>query len=159
MKRLLAIQNLMKITTDEIIVSSAGKISREIFYVKDRPLNFYVQGSMGSALPIGIGIALCKPEREVIVIAGDGEILMGLDSLVLLNKLQKQDKLKNLRLFILDNRSYQSTGNQPTCSDAVDFRLLCDCKVIFCTDSKQEVPRISISHNEIKERFMRGLNG
>lgn len=158
MKRILAIQNLMNTITDEVVIASTGKISREVFYAKDRPLNFYVQGSMGSALPIGIGVAICKPKKEVIVIAGDGEILMGLDSLVLLNKLQKQDKAKNLRLYILDNNSYQSTGNQPTCSDAIDFRLLCDCKVIFCTDSEINVSRIKITHDRIKRRFMEALN-
>jgi len=158
MKRILAIKNLMNIVTDDtVVVTSAGKISREVYFAKDRPLNFYVQGSMGAALPVAMGIALCKPDREVIVIAGDGEILMGLDSLVLLNKLQKQDKLKNLRLYILDNNSYQSTGNQPTCSDAVDFRLLCDCKVIFCKDSAINVSRISMEHEDIKRRFMNAI--
>jgi len=154
MRRENAIQNIMNQVTDEIVVTSAGKISRETYAIKDRPRNFYVQGSMGASLGIGIGLALSKPDMVVVVIAGDGEILMNLDTLVLLNKLQKEDKVKNLKLFILDNNEYQSTGGQKTCSDAIDFRLLCDCKVIFVKRGGSDVPRIGISHKKIKERFM-----
>ena len=63
----------MSTITDEIVITSAGKISREVYHVKDCSKNFYVQGSMGASLAVGIGIALCKPNQKVIVIAGDGE--------------------------------------------------------------------------------------
>ena len=181
MKRIEAIENIMQTVKDEdIIISSCGKISREVFYVKDRPQNFYVMGSMGASL--GIGIAICKPNSKVIVIAGDGEILMGLGSLILLKKLQKLAERKgieeandiiagdlrkanniieknrfNLDLYILDNNQYESTGGQPTCSDSANFRLMCDCKVIFCKDSEVEVPRINIEHKEITRRFMHAI--
>ncbi len=176
MRRINAIRNIMDTITDEIVISSCGKISRELYYVKDRPKNFYVQGSMGSTLPIGIGVSLAKPNKKVVVIIGDGEALMGLDTLVLLKKLQKRHKNEyvpfgdlqaanniiiknrfNLDLYILDNGKYASTGGQKTISNFVDFRLLCDCKVIFCGDSKIKVPRIDITHKEIKERFMNAI--
>jgi len=157
MKRINAIREIMNQVTNEIVITSAGRISRETHYVKDRPLNFYVQGSMGATLGVGIGIALCKPDKEIIVISGDGDTLINLDNLVLLNKLQKIGKVKNLKLFILDNNEYQTTGGQKTVSDAIDFRYLCDCKVIFCSNSEEEVPRIDISHKEIKERFMNAI--
>jgi len=156
-ERLLVIENLMKDITDEIVVTSAGKISREVCSVKDRPLNFYVQGSLGATVGIGIGLALSKPNKKVVVIAGDGDILINLDNLVLLNKLQKEGKVKNLKLFILDNNCYDSTGGQKTVSDAVKFRLLCDCKVIFCSNPTVGVSRIRISHEEIKNRFMEAI--
>jgi thiamine pyrophosphate-dependent acetolactate synthase large subunit-like protein len=123
----------------------------------DRNKNFYVQGSMGAALPIGIGVALCRPKEKVIVIAGDGEILMGLSTLILLKKLQDKNKIDNLELYILDNNKYQSTGGQKTVSDAIDFRCLCYCKVIFVSDSSKEVPRINIPHYKIKRRFMNAI--
>jgi thiamine pyrophosphate-dependent acetolactate synthase large subunit-like protein len=144
----------MNSITEEIVITSAGKISREVYYIKDRNRNFYVQGSMGAALPVGIGVALSKPDESVVIIAGDGEILMGLSTLVLLKKLQNENKLVNLELYILDNNKYQSTGGQKTVSDAVDFRNICYCKVIFCGDSKKEVPRIDIPHRKIRKRFM-----
>jgi len=157
MKRIDAIKELMNSITDELVVTSAGKISREVFYIKDRPENFYVQGSMGATVGIGIGVAVIKPNKKVVVIAGDGDVLINLDNLVLLNKLQKDGLIKNLTLYILDNNQFQSTGGQKTCSDAVDFRLLCDCFVIFCDDKGIDVPRISISHNKIRERFMNAI--
>ena len=149
MQRLEAVKEIMNNVTDELVITSAGKISREVFHTRDRPENFYVQGSMGAALGIGIGVAL-NTKKKVIVIAGDGECLMNLDTLVLMKKLN----LPNLELIILDNNEYQSTGGQKTISDAIDFRLICYCKVIFCKDSKEEVPRIDIKHKQIKRRFM-----
>lgn len=154
MRRIDAIREIMAQVNDEIVVSSAGMISREVFYVKDRPLNFYIQGSMGATLGVAIGLALSLPNKKIIAIIGDGEALMNLGSLVLLNKLQKEKKVKNLKLFILDNNQYQSTGGQKTCSDAVEFRLLCTCFVVFVDDSNIKVPRINIPHAEIKRRFV-----
>jgi thiamine pyrophosphate-dependent acetolactate synthase large subunit-like protein len=156
MRRIDAIKNIMDIVNDEIVVTSCGKISREVFYVKDRPRNFYVQGSMGMSLPLAMGVSLCKPDEKVVVIAGDGEILMELGSLVLLKKLQQEKKV-NLDLYILDNNQYESTGGQHTVSDMVDFRYLCDCFVIFCKASEVDVPRINISHEKIRERFMNAI--
>ena len=156
MERIQAIENIMNTVTDEIVISSCGKISREVYAVKDRNENFYVQGSMGATLPIGIGVALSKPDKKVIVITGDGDMLMSLGSLVLLNKLQKEKKV-NIDLYILDNNQYESTGGQKTCSDAVDFRYLCDCKVIFCKESKKQVPRIDIPHYKIRRRFQNAI--
>jgi len=156
MERIQAIRDIMNTVTDEIVVSSCGKISREVFFIKDRPENFYVQGSMGATVPIAIGLSLCKPEKYVVAIVGDGEILMNLGTLVLLSSLQKEKKVK-IDLYILDNNKYQSTGGQKTVSDYIEFRHLCDCKVIFCADSKKEVSRISMPHKEIKERFMNAI--
>ena len=55
--------------TDEIIISSTGMISRELYWLKDRSRNFYMQGSMGMALAIGLGIAYERPDLNVIVIS------------------------------------------------------------------------------------------
>ena len=140
------------IKEDEVVVASTGMPSRVLHHVKDRPLNFYVMGSMGASLGIGIGIAL-NTKRIVNVIAGDGDILMSLGTLVLMKKL----KLKNLRLFILDNNCYASTGCQSTCSDAVDFISICDCFVYKIPSEKPNIGRIKLSPKEIKERFTNAL--
>jgi len=108
---------------------------------------------MGASLGIGIGLALKRPEMDVVVIVGDGEILMSLSTLVLMNKL----KLKNLKLFILDNNCYSSTGGQKTCSDAVDFTKIADCQVIKVESEKGDAPRIGLTHEEIKRRFMNAI--
>ena len=155
MKRIDAIKQTMDKISDELVITSTGKISREVFYVKDRTANFYVMGSMGATLGIGIGIAL-NTNRKVCVIAGDGDILMSLSTLVLMNKLN----LPNLHLTILDNNCFESTGGQKTCSDAVDFTKICpnNCKVIKVDSTTSSVPRINMSHKQIMERFYNEIN-
>ena len=144
----------MKDVTNEFVITSCGMISREVYTIRDRPENFYVMGSMGTTLGIGIGLAL-NIDRRVLVIIGNGEILMNLGTLVLMNKL----KLSNLRLIILDNNCYQSTGGQKTCSDAIDFTKICNCKVIRVEPISDSVPRIGIPHKEIARRFYNAVNG
>lgn len=139
--------------SSEFVITSTGTISREVFDYKDRAKNFYVMGSMGIALGIGMGLAL-NTKKKVVVIAGDGEMLMSLGTLVLMNKL----KLENLRLYIIDNNSYAATGCQPTCSDSVDFSKIADCEVIKVKAVKTDAPRISLSPREIRERFYNAVN-
>ena len=100
MRRIDIIKNIMDNVTDEIVISSTGKISREVYSVNDRPLNFYVQGSMSATLGIALGIAINKPRSNIIAIIGDGEALMSLGTLVVLNKLRKDSNIKNVELYI-----------------------------------------------------------
>lgn len=155
MKRMDSIKKIMDPITDELVISSTGKISRELYYIKDRPQNLYVMGSMGASLGIGIGLAL-HTDRNVLVIAGDGDILMNLSTLVLMNKL----KLPNLSLYILDNNCFESTGGQKTCSDAVNFTEICNhnCTVIPVEATSDGIPRIDISHKKIMKRFYNEIN-
>lgn len=155
MKRIDAIRRIMSSITDELLISSTGMISREVYAVKDRCRNFYVMGSMGASLGVGIGLAL-NTDMKVVVLSGDGDILMSLGTLVLMNKLN----LPNLKLFILDNNCYQSTGGQKTCSDAVDFTKICprNLKVFTVESNNNYVPRISIPHREVARRFYNEIN-
>lgn len=154
MKRIDAIRAIMQSIKRELVISSCGMISREVYAVKDRLENFYVQGSMGATLGIGIGLAL-NTNRKVVVIVGDGEILTSLGTLVLMNKM----KLPNLRLIILDNGCYQSTGGQKTCSDAVNFSEICDCEVVKVESESDKISRIPLSHEKIARRFYHAING
>lgn len=155
MKRIEAIKKVMDNITDELVITSTGKISREAFNINDRAANFYIMGSMGASLGVGIGLAL-HTERNVHVIAGDGDILMSLSTLVLMNKL----KLPNLKLTILDNNCFGATGGQKTCSDAVDFTKICsyNCEVMKVEPIESDVPRVNLSHKEIMERFYNEVN-
>jgi len=148
-----AIRNILDGVDNEFVIASTGTISREMFNYKDRTRNFYVMGSLGAALGIGIGLALNIKEKAI-VIAGDGDILMSLGTLVLMNKL----KLKNLKLYIIDNNSYAATGCQPTCSDSVDFSKIANCEVINVKPEKTNAPRISLSPQEISKRFYNAVN-
>lgn len=97
---------------DALLISNIGFPSRELFSVKDRPENFYMLGSMGLASSIGLGLALARPDRKVMVLDGDGSVLMNLGTLATIAHYAPQNYL----LVILDNCCYGSTGSQPTCT-------------------------------------------
>jgi phosphonopyruvate decarboxylase len=101
----------------DLVVSATGMISRELFAYGDRPANFYMQGSMGTAAAIGLGVALNRPDRRMIVLDGDGAVLMRMGSLATVGYCQPRQFLH----VVLDNESHDTTGGQPTASPAVDF--------------------------------------
>lgn len=95
-----------------LLISNIGFPSRELYSVCDRQENFYMLGSMGLASSIGLGLALAKPKRRVMVLDGDGSVLMNLGTLATI----ALHGPKNFLLVILDNCCYGSTGSQPTCT-------------------------------------------
>jgi len=154
MRRIDAIGKIMRGVKDEVVISSAGMISRELYAVKDRPRNFYMLGSMGCALAIGLGIALNSSLR-VVIISGDAAALMSLGTLALHKKLNPP----NLTHYILDNNCNSSTGGQPTCSDAIDFASLApNTKVVWVGSEKGSSPRIPLSPKEITRRFIDAIS-
>ena len=93
-----------------VIISNIGHSSRELFEVGDSPANFYMLGSMGLASSIGLGLSIAKPHKKVIVIDGDGSILMNLGALSTISNYSDG----NYHLIIIDNGSHGSTGGQKT---------------------------------------------
>lgn len=93
----------------KVVICNLGWPSKELFDIQDQPSNFYMLGSMGMATPIGLGVAVSS-EKEVIVIDGDGSILMNPGSLATAAHLSPD----NLMIFTVDNGTYGSTGDQPT---------------------------------------------
>lgn len=110
MTRLDATRVVVDAAGDAPIVSSLGHPSYDLFAAGDRPLNFYTWGSMGVASSIGLGLALAHPDRRVIVIDGDGSLLMNLGSLATIGLLRPA----NLVLVVVDNEVYATTGGQAT---------------------------------------------
>lgn len=84
--------------------------------------NFYMLGSMGLASSIALGLSLTVPNRKVVVIDGDGNILMNLGSLASIG----YSCPKNLVHIVLDNESYDSTGGQPTVSSTVKLEKMAE---------------------------------
>lgn len=99
------------------IVATTGKPSRELFSIADRPKNFYMQGSMGHAASIGLGIAMSRSSEKVVILDGDGAILMHMGILSTIGHYAPA----NLIHIILDNESYETTGDQDTTSSTTDF--------------------------------------
>lgn len=105
---------------DAAVVATTGKCGRELFTLGDGDQNFYMVGSMGSASAIGLGVALARPSKPIIVLDGDGAALMRLGTLTTIGR----EKPANLVHVILDNAAHDSTGGQPTGSESVDFAAI-----------------------------------
>jgi thiamine pyrophosphate-dependent acetolactate synthase large subunit-like protein len=93
---------------DAIVVGGLGASTYDIAAAGDHDRNFYLWGAMGGAVMIGLGMALAQPKLPVVVITGDGEMLMGMGSLATVG-LQKPG---NLTIVVLDNEVYGETGGQ-----------------------------------------------
>lgn len=93
---------------DAIVVGGLGASTYDIAAAGDDARNFYLWGGMGGAVMIGLGLALAQPKLPVVVITGDGEMLMGMGSLATVG-LQKP---ANFSIIVLDNECYGETGGQ-----------------------------------------------
>lgn len=105
------------VKADDIVVATTGYTGRELYALEDRPNQIYMVGSMGCAMSFGLGLALARPERRVIVLDGDGAALMRLGAMAVLG----HERPPNLVHVLLDNGLHESTGGQATVSDTVDF--------------------------------------
>ena len=101
---------ILKPRGDALIVTGLGAPTWDVAAAGDNPLNFYIWGGMGGAAMIGLGLALAQPKRRVLVITGDGELLMGLGSLATIGVRQP----RNLAIVVMDNEHYGETGMQQT---------------------------------------------
>ena len=175
MARYEAIYEIMEYIDDELVVCNIGFPSRELYEINDRPQNFYMIGSMGLASSIGFGLAVAKPNEDIVVIDGDGSLLMNMGSLVTVFA----NNPSNLTWIVIDNGAYGSTGNQDTYAqdiDLVDIAKSVGFKnsyffddinlkdiintddasfVVYKTDAgNSDAPIIDIDPITIKERFM-----
>jgi len=95
---------------DLLVVTGLGSTVWDCAAVGDHPLTFPVWGAMGAASTTGLGLALAQPDRPVLVVTGDGELLMQLGALATIG-IQRP---RNLTICVLDNEIYLETGGQPT---------------------------------------------
>lgn len=178
MARREAIEDIMNYIDDELIICNIGFPSRELYDIKDRNENFYMIGSMGLASSIGFGLALARPDRDVVVIDGDGSLLMNMGSLVTVFA----NNPSNLTWIVIDNGAYGSTGNQDTYAQVLDlteiaksvgFKNSCrfedvDLKSIIKSDDASFIvyetesgnstaPIIDLDPIAIRDRFMNAI--
>ncbi len=165
-----------------LIVSNIGYASRELYSVSDRSNNFYMLGSMGLASSIGIGLSLAHSRRHVIVLDGDGSVLMNLGTLATIGN----SAPSNFHLVIIDNHVHGSTGNQDshtamrtslakmsvtagiqevtevktqaTLKRLLSGRHLPTAVIVLCEPFNADVPIIPLSPTSIKKRFARFIN-
>ena len=108
LERRSVVSGLLAGRKDAVVVGGLGASTYDIAAVGDHDRNFYLWGAMGGAVMIGLGVALAQPQLPVVVITGDGEMLMGIGSLATVG-LQKP---ANLTIVVLDNEVYGETGGQ-----------------------------------------------
>jgi thiamine pyrophosphate-dependent acetolactate synthase large subunit-like protein len=108
LERRSVVVSLLAERKDAIVVGGLGASTYDIAAAGDHDRNFYLWGAMGGAVMIGLGVALAQPDVPVVVITGDGEMLMGMGSLATVG-LQKPG---NLTIVVLDNEVYGETGGQ-----------------------------------------------
>lgn len=190
MKRYDAIKKIVEtISDEEYVISNIGFPSRELYGLKDRKRTFYMSGSMGMATPIGLGVALALEQQDnkskVIVIDGDGSLLMNFGELVTVYAQNPE----NLIIALIDNEAYGSTGSQETyasrinlsniaksigfkevyhinaknTTDDIDMRDYIDKKGpvfihIKVNPGNSDAPIIDLTPSKIKNRFMKQIH-
>lgn len=176
---------LQLLTGVEVVITSNGYISRHAYSLApEAPNRFYMLGSMGMASSIALGLALAQPNRQVVVIEGDGNILMSFGTLPQIG----HHRPKNLIHVVLDNARYETTGGQTTISPSVEIatvavaagyqraelltsrteltRIMTEAKredgptliAVRVSDAGEEIaPRVSLAPPEIKNRLQQWL--
>jgi len=104
------VKKLLEKRGEMLVVAGLGAPAWDITAAGDDPLNFPLWGAMGGAVALGLGLALAQPSHRVLVITGDGEMLMGIGSLATV-AIQRPE---NLAIVVLDNEHYGETGMQRT---------------------------------------------
>ncbi len=110
LRRRRVVAALLEARGETLVVSGLGEPSWDVAAAGDDPRTFPLWGAMGGAVMIGLGLALAQPARRVLVVTGDGEMLMGLGSLAVVGV----KRPRNLAIVVLDNERYGETGMQAT---------------------------------------------
>ena len=138
------------LTGDEIIVSTTGKTSRELFEIR-KTLNqkhhsdFLTVGCMGHANQIAVGMAIAKPDRKIICIDGDGAFLMHMGSLAINGAVSP----KNFIHILINNGSHESVGGQPTVASNID--------IVKIAEANNYKSAVSVSTLQALDKILLGI--
>lgn len=120
MQRLAATRIAVELAGDQPIIGGVGNSTFDMVPF-DRPRNFYMWNSMGMASSIGLGLAIARPDLRVVVLDGDGSVLMNLGSLAT----EATSRVTNLVHVIWDNGGWEITGGQPAGSPfGIDLEIV-----------------------------------
>ena len=140
LRRREVVKELLKERKDLLVIAGLGSTAWDITAAGDADLSFPLWGAMGQAAMIGLGLALAQPKRRVVVITGDGEMLMGLGSLATIGVQQPS----NLTVVVIDNERYGETGMQRThTADGVDLSAVAlGCKFKHALTATKDVAAV-----------------
>jgi phosphonopyruvate decarboxylase len=167
------------------VLASTGYCGRELYAIADRPNQIYMVGSMGCVIPWALGLALARPDLDVLAIDGDGAALMRMGAMATVGAYGPA----NLKHLLLDNGAHDSTGGQATVSPSISFAgVAAACgyaralegddlgelaawlveprrsgpsfaRLWIRTGTPADLPRPAISPADVKRRFMRHFAG
>ncbi|TWI72365.1 phosphonopyruvate decarboxylase [Desulfobotulus alkaliphilus] len=124
LKREDALACILRLAKDDLIISTTGKTSREVYALREsfnqKQRDFLTVGSMGHTSSIALGVALGRPEKRVICLDGDGSLLMHMGAIPVIGSM----KPENFIHVLLNNGAHESVGGQPTVANRVDFASL-----------------------------------
>lgn len=134
-------QIVRRLDGDSCVISPLGYVTRDLFTVTPgaRERCFYCFGSMGSVVPVALGVSMARPSVHVFAIEGDGSLLMNLGALVTLRRYGRG----RISLFVFDNRCYESTGGQPSQPDGFRIEDVCRAAGLptYRAEQEQDVER------------------
>ncbi|MBV9563578.1 MAG: aldehyde dehydrogenase [Bradyrhizobium sp.] len=140
---------LLRDRKDAIAIGGLGASTYDIAAAGDHDRNLYLWGAMGGAVMMGLGMALAQPDTPVVVITGDGEMLMGMGSLATV-ALQKPG---NLSIVVLDNEAYGETGGQVShtsaTTDLVGVARACGIADSRGLDTMAEIEALAIRLQDV----------
>ncbi|MCZ0861984.1 phosphonopyruvate decarboxylase [Methanocorpusculum vombati] len=137
------IKEITNVSGDDVIISTTGKTSRELFEIREtvkasHKSDFLTVGSMGHSSSIALGIALNKPATRVWCIDGDGAVLMHMGSMAIIGS----QNPKNLIHVVVNNAAHESVGGMPTVSANIDLPAIakgCGYKNVCSVDTREEL--------------------
>lgn len=140
MNRVEAITQILDNHPEALVIISNGLTSREAAHFQRRPNCFYLLHGMGEALAVGVGAASAAPDREIVVIDGDGNALMGMSSWSMMT-------LPNVTYYVLRNGMYETTGGQSVPA----FPALPNwCKLVEIDPGKNNTPNPPLPEEILK---------
>lgn len=110
LERLAATRVVLARAEGSPVLANLGSATYDLFAAGDRPLNLYTWGAMGQVSSVALGLAVARPDLRVIVLDGDGSLLMNLGILATIAARAP----RNLVHLVWDDGSYVTTGGQPT---------------------------------------------
>ncbi|MDE7108080.1 MAG: phosphonopyruvate decarboxylase [Clostridiales bacterium] len=140
-----AIAHIVKASKDDPIVSTTGKISRELFEIREankqsHKFDFLTVGSMGHCSSIALGVAINKPNSKVWCIDGDGAVLMHMGAMAVVGSVQP----KNLVHVVINNGAHETVGGMPTVAQNIDLCAIasaCGYGYAVSVDNAQDLDR------------------
>lgn len=155
LKREQIIEKIVEVSADDIIVSTTGKASRELFEIRERngqthERDFLTVGSMGHSSSIAFEIALSKPDRKVWCIDGDGAVLMHMGAMAVIGT----NKPKNMIHIVINNEAHETVGGMPTVAGQIDFMQIasgCGYPNVSCVDNIDELNNVLWNAKKTKE--------